>query len=285
MDEIRFSKMHGAGNDFILLNCLAACPNDPPALAKRLCDRHTGIGADGLVLVMPSGKADFRMRIFNADGSEAEMCGNAARCVGKFVRDKRLTADRTVHLETMAGVRTLLLHETGNATGRVTVDMGIPEFSPERIPVVSDSPESVRITTSQGIFTLTAVSIGNPHGVVFCRLPEGDISVPGRELENAPAFPERANIEFVEVADPSLLKARVWERGCGETPACGTGACAALAAGAATGRCGRKTEIVMPGGRLEAEWKRDDGRIYLTGPAVTVFEGSIAATKQTEGKR
>ena len=249
MSKLNFTKMHGAGNDYIYIDCMKSCPADLPALSRRLSDRHTGVGADGMVLIMPSEIADFRMRMFNADGSEGLMCGNAARCVGKYVFEKGLTDKKRIALETPSGVRTLCLHFDGTAVDRVTVDMGCP--------------------------ALTAVSMGNSHGVVFCKLADVNVEGLGKELETNAVFPDRANIEFVEVAASDSLLMRVWERGSGETQACGSGACAAVVAGVLTGRCARHCSVSLPGGCLDVEWREADNKVYLTGPAQFVFEGTV----------
>lgn len=275
MSELSFTKMHGAGNDYIYVNCMKSSLADPEALSRRLSDRHKGIGADGLVLIMPSTAADFRMRMLNADGSEGRMCGNATRCVGKYVFEKGLTDKTSLTLETLSGIRSLDLHVVGKTVDMVTVDMGCPTLDASRIPVHSDHIEDIEIATRFGAVALTAVSMGNPHGVVFCSLDDVDVASIGPELETNPVFPDRANIEFVEVAAPDRLKMRVWERGSGETQACGTGACAALVAGALTGRCGRRAVVELPGGQLEVEWRQADGHVLLTGEAVTVFEGTV----------
>lgn len=275
MSKLNFTKMHGAGNDYIYINCMKSCPADLPALSRRLSDRHTGVGADGMVLIMPSEIADFRMRMFNADGSEGLMCGNAARCVGKYVFEKGLTDKKRIALETPSGVRTLCLHFDGTAVDRVTVDMGCPVLEPSRIPVHSSCAEDIEIATSFGATALTAVSMGNPHGVVFCKLADVNVEGLGKELETNAVFPDRANIEFVEVAAPDSLLMRVWERGSGETQACGSGACAAVVAGVLTGRCARHCSVSLPGGCLDVEWREADNKVYLTGPAQFVFEGTV----------
>lgn len=267
--------MHGAGNDYIYIDCMKSCPADLPALSRRLSDRHTGVGADGMVLIMPSEIVDFRMRMFNADGSEGLMCGNAARCVGKYVFEKGLTDKKRIALETPSGVRTLCLHFDGTAVDRVTVDMGCPVLEPSRIPVHSSCAEDIEIATSFGATALTAVSMGNPHGVVFCKLADVNVEGLGKELETNAVFPDRANIEFVEVAASDSLLMRVWERGSGETQACGSGACAAVVAGVLTGRCARHCSVSLPGGCLDVEWREADNKVYLTGPAQFVFEGTV----------
>ena len=267
--------MHGAGNDYIYIDCMKSCPADLPALSRRLSDRHTGVGADGMVLIMPSEIADFRMRMFNADGSEGLMCGNAARCVGKYVFEKGLTDKKRIALETPSGVRTLCLHFDGTAVDRVTVDMGCPVLEPSRIPVHSSCAEDIEIATSFGATALTAVSMGNPHGVVFCKLADVNVEGLGKELETNAVFPDRANIEFVEVAAPDSLLMRVWERGSGETQACGSGACAAVVAAVENGYCEKDRDITVKvrGGTLTVRYT-DDG-VTLTGDAKLIFTGEV----------
>ncbi len=278
MAEIKFTKMHGIGNDYIYINCMESTVDDPASLSLRLSDRHTGIGGDGIILILPSEKADFRMRIFNADGSEAKMCGNGARCVGKYVADHGFTSSQRITLETNAGIKILDLHPgTDSKIKTVTVDMGRPLTRPEEIPVVfsGDAMIEAPVATSCGELRLTAVSMGNPHGVVFVdSLAALNFNRLGPELENHPMWPDRANIEFVEVISPSELRMRVWERGSGETMACGTGACATAVAAALTGRTGRKVKIHLRGGDLDIEWL-PDGRVMMTGPAAEVFNGTV----------
>ncbi len=275
MSELIFTKMHGAGNDYIYVDCMKSCPSEPQKLSARLSDRHKGVGADGLVLIMPSKEADFRMRMFNADGSEGKMCGNAARCVGKYVFEKGLTTKHSVLLETLSGIKRLDLSVKDGIVEGVTVDMGCPMLEASLIPVKSDYIKDIKIATSRGEVSLTAVSMGNPHGVVFCNLAEVDVHGLGGELEVNPIFPDRANIEFVEVLVADHLRMRVWERGSGETMACGTGACASVVAGALTGRCGRYAVLDLLGGQLEVEWRESDGHVYLSGPAEFSFEGKV----------
>lgn len=216
------------------------------------------------------------MRMFNADGSEAEMCGNAARCVGKYVFERSLTTKQTIALETLSGVRRLYLSVDGNGKVRqVAVDMGRPVFEPAKIPVLAADSMQIPVATSCGKLTLTAVSVGNPHGVVFCHLEDIDVCKLGQELECHPLFPQRANIEFVEFKSRDRLQMRVWERGSGETLSCGTGACAAVAAGVATDKCDRHAVVEAIGGCLEVEWKEADGQLFLSGPAEFSFEGTI----------
>lgn len=272
---IRFTKMHGAGNDYVFIDCTESVIENLPALSVKISDRHKGVGSDGLVTILPSSVADFRMRMFNADGSEGEMCGNASRCIGKYVYEKGLTSKRHITLETLAGIKTLSLNIENGIVNSVTVDMGEPILEKEKIPVSADKDVILMpVTTSFGEFPITAVSMGNPHGVIFVRdLSEVDIHSAGKELEYHPLFPQRANIEFVQVLNRSEVRMRVWERGSGETMACGTGACATLVAAALTGKCDRRATIHLLGGDLTIEWDEKNNHVYMTGPAETVFDG------------
>ncbi|ADG06127.1 diaminopimelate epimerase [Kyrpidia tusciae] len=273
---MKFVKMHGLGNDFIVVEG-HALPLDPGALARNWCDRHFGIGADGLVFVLPSDRADVQMRIFNADGSEAEQCGNAVRCVGKYAFERGLVRRRDLVVETLAGVQRIVLGGNGSRVEEVTVDMGEPILEPGRIPVAlaEGGTPSGRVEAAGREWAFTAVSMGNPHAVIFVDDVEGtDVRGVGSEVETNRLFPNRVNVEFVETLDPGEIRVRVWERGCGETLACGTGACAAVVAGALEGRSGRKVRVHLPGGTLKIEWA-EDGRVYMTGPAVEVFRGEI----------
>ncbi|MCM1116207.1 MAG: diaminopimelate epimerase [Pseudoflavonifractor sp.] len=279
---MNFTKMQGAGNDYIYIDCTSTpAPDGLADLAVRMSDRHFGVGGDGIVLILPSSVADFRMRMFNADGSEAQMCGNASRCIGKYVYDNGLSDGRTtVTLETLGGIKTLEIHP--GADGKVesvTVDMGAPILDCNRIPVISrgaptfiDTP----MATSRGPVNVTAVSMGNPHGVVFTDEPLSDnlIHGLGREMETLPAWPEKANIEFARIIGPADIEMRVWERGSGETLACGTGACATAVAAALTGRASRQARIHLLGGTLSIDWRDDNGHVMMTGPAETVFSGT-----------
>lgn len=274
-EEILFTKMHGIGNDYIYINCLTSTPRDLPQLAIEMSRRHFSVGADGIILICPSEVADFRMRVFNADGSEARMCGNGSRCVGKYVADHGLTDRDTITLETLGGIKKIELHR--DATGCVdsaTVDMGPACFSPGEIPVALPR-EILRepVETSAGVFELTAVSMGNPHAVAIVENPATlPIETAGPELEHHRLFPQRANIEFVAVDSPRQLTMRVWERGSGETMACGTGACAAAAVAMRLGLAESRVRVRLLGGDLEIE-RRDDGHMMMTGPATTAFEG------------
>ncbi|MDR1562566.1 MAG: diaminopimelate epimerase [Dysgonamonadaceae bacterium] len=275
---MKFTKMHGAGNDYVYVNCFTESVENPQSLAIRVSDRHKGIGSDGLVLIMPSDDCDFRMRMFNADGSEAQMCGNASRCVGKYVYDNGLTDKTVVTLETKAGVKTLKLFPVNGKVEKVTVDMGEPVLTTAKIPVVWNEERLIgrEIDFPSGRYTLTCVSMGNPHAVIFTKsIANLDLEKIGPLFEYNPIFPERVNTEFVEIISPTLARMRVWERGSGETLACGTGACAVEVAGVLNGLLERRATISLPGGDLCLEWNEDDNHVYMTGEAVTVFEGEI----------
>ena len=260
---MRFTKMQGLGNDYVYVDCTQGAPEDLPELARRISDRHFGVGSDGLICIFPSEKTDFRMRMFNADGSEGEMCGNGIRCVGKFVYDHGLTDQTTVRVETLAGVKILRLQVERGQVVSATVDMGLPVPQEPRTLQIMGRPYQAR-----------PVSMGNPHAVVFLdQIDALDLPAIGPAFENHPSFPNRTNTEFVEVLDDTHLKMRVWERGSGETLACGTGACATLVAAALAGKAGRKATIHLLGGDLSVAWSEEDGHVYMTGPAVTVFEG------------
>lgn len=263
---MRFTKMQGTGNDYIYLDCMSGIPTDLSDLARKLSRPHFSVGSDGLIGVCPSDKADFSMRMFNADGSEGEMCGNGLRCVCKYVYDKGLTRKTALAIETRSGVRYAVLHVAEGMVETVTVDMGEPRLaSPRRLEI-------------QGMeYEVIPVSMGNPHLVTFVdSLGELDLTAQGPDFEYHPSFlPERVNTEFVQIISLDHISMRVWERGSGETLACGTGACAALAAAAWSGRSERCAVITLSGGDLEVYWDEKDGHIYMTGPAVTVFEGEI----------
>ncbi|HLP05798.1 MAG TPA: diaminopimelate epimerase [Paludibacter sp.] len=277
---MKFTKMHGTGNDYIYVNGFVETIEDPAAFAIRWSDRHKGIGSDGLVMILPSETCDFRMRMFNADGSESEMCGNASRCIGKFVYDKGLTTKTEVTLETLAGVKILKLF-TGedNLVNKVTVDMGEPILQSALIPTTFDKLNVINepVEFNPDIqYNITCVSMGNPHAVIFTReIDKLDLPKIGPAIENSTIFPRRTNTEFIEVVSSSHIRMRVWERGSGETMACGTGACAAVVASILNGFTGRKSTVELLGGNLEIEWNESDNHVYLTGEAVTVFEGEI----------
>ena len=257
---MKFTKMQGLGNDYIYINAFEEQIDDPPALARRMSDRHFGVGGDGLVFIAPSDKADFRMIMYNADGSRGAMCGNASRCVAKYVYDRGMTDKTVVTLETDSGVKTLNLTVENGKTKTVCVDMGAPILACEDVPcllgrgMVKRSP----ITVLGRTFELTPVSMGNPHGVI-------------------PAFPKKVNIEFVNVLSSDRLRMRVWERGSGVTLACGTGSCAALVAASLCGMTGREAEIELDGGVLHDRWDDRTGHVFMTGPAAFVFDGEYEA--------
>ena len=273
---MRFTKMHGCGNDYIYINCFEEKVENPEKLAIAMSERHFGVGADGLVLIMPSEKGDFRMRMFNLDGSEGEMCGNAVRCIGKYVYERGLTEKKLIALETAGGMKYLDLNVVDGIVETVTVDMGEPILEAAMIPVESEKHpvigETVHILDTE--YAFTCVSMGNPHGVTFV---EGVKYFPvekyGSVAEVHPMFPRKANIEFVEVVDDSHIKMRVWERGSGETWACGTGASASVVACILNGRTGRIVEVELIGGKLTIEWREADNHVYMTGPAAFSFDG------------
>ncbi len=286
---MKFTKMQGLGNDYVYVNCLEEKVNDPSETARYVSDRHYGIGADGLILICPSEKADFEMMMYNADGSRGEMCGNGIRCVAKYVYDYGLTDKTSISIETLGGIKYLdLTVEDGKAV-QIRVDMDVPELRAERIPIhvnaangdaktpadagrVIDEPIAV-----DGMeYRMTGVSMGNPHVVVFLDdVKNMDIQKIGPKFENHERFPNRINTEFVRVIDRQTIEMRVWERGSGETLACGTGACAAAVASILNGLAERKVTVKLLGGDLLVEWDEKSKRVYMTGPAVTVFDGEI----------
>lgn len=280
---VRFTKMHGAGNDYIYVDTSVYPIADPATAAVRWSAPHTGIGSDGLVLISRAEipEADFAMRIFNADGSEARMCGNASRCIGKYLYDRHITDKKEIRLLTLSGIKTLRLHTAADGTvDSVTVDMLSPEFcNKTQVNNETGSLREATLTADGREYTGTFVCMGNPHFVVFTdNIDSTDIARSGAALERHPVFPERCNIEFAEVKSDGTIRTRVWERGSGITMACGTGACATAVAAALTGRTGRRSDIVMDGGTLSIEWNEADGHVYMTGPAAFVFDGEIADT-------
>jgi len=275
---MKFTKMHGAGNDYIYVNAMQEQVLNPSEIAIRVSDRHFGIGSDGLVLIMTSECADFRMRMFNSDGSESEMCGNASRCIGKYVFDNGLTDKHSVTLETKAGIKVLDLTVIDGKVSTVRVDMGEPILKPVNIPMdfPGDYAIQVPVTVRGKEYLLNGVSMGNPHAVIFMEGIEAlNLPVIGPEFEHNVLFPKRTNTEFVEIIDNQHVKMRVWERGAGETLACGTGACAVLVAGVLSGHLHRKAQVDLLGGTLQIEWNAENNHVYMTGDAVTVFEGEI----------
>lgn len=276
-EVIRFTKMHGIGNDYIYIDCMKSIPERLPELAREMSDRHIGVGGDGIVLICPSATADFRMRMFNNDGSEARMCGNASRCIARYVHDHNLSSNNPLSLETLSGIKALSLNiKEGDVVESVTVDMGMPSMNKAEIPVevAGDNVVDMRIETPFGPVSVTAVSMGNPHGVIFVddldSIPFDDL---GPYMETHPMWPDRANIEFAQVLNDQEIRMRVWERGTGETLACGTGACATAVAGVLTGRTGRDVTLRLRGGDLEIKWREDNGHVMMTGSATEVFTG------------
>ena len=314
---MKFTKMHGIGNDYIYINCIENTIDDPSALAKRLSDRHFGIGSDGLILIRPSDKADFMMDMYNADGSRGKMCGNGIRCVGKYVYDHGLTDKKIITIETLSGVKTLTLSvkpvdevegfkevsNNGNVVSHVTVNMGSPIFEPKEVPVVLaegfvakrvsayidakpvkdfgiDPDEKVCVgmgmVFGEDFFRGTCVSMGNPHCVVYVDEVDGyPVETIGPKFEMSNLFPDRVNTEFVEVVDRNHVKMRVWERGSGETLACGTGACATAVACVLNNKTEDTVTVSLLGGDLKIRWDKESNTVFMTGPATTVFEGEF----------
>jgi diaminopimelate epimerase len=274
---MKFTKMHGAGNDYVYVDCFREEVSQPEQLSVRVSDRHKGVGADGLVLIMPSATCDLRMRMFNADGSESPMCGNASRCVGKYAYENGITAKTDLTLETLSGVKRLrLFPDAQGKVDKVCVDMGEPLLRPQEVPVLVAGEQAVDVPArfpSGKEWRLTCVSMGNPHAVIFCDEVEGYPERYGREIETNELFPQRTNVEFVQRLSPTRLRMRVWERGSGETQACGTGACATLVAAVLNGKAERKATLELLGGNLEIEWRQTDNHVYMTGNAVEVFRG------------
>jgi len=283
MGTLRFTKMHGIGNDYVYVNCFTERVPDPAALARRVSPRRTGIGADGVILICPSTAADARMEMYNADGSRGEMCGNGIRCVARYVYDHGIARRPDLRIETDAGTRTLELHVRDGRVRAVTVDMGEPILDGPRIPVaaagqVIDAPLHVGAVE----YRVTCVSMGNPHCVVFSTgIDTLDLATLGPAFEHHAFFPKRVNTEFVEVVGPEELRMRVWERGSGETAACGTGACAIVVAGVLTERSARRALVHLAGGDLQIEWRASDHHVLMTGPAEEVFHGEIQLEEVT----
>lgn len=277
---IKFTKMHGLGNDYVYIDVTSKSGQEIKNVsdfAKFVSDRHFGIGSDGLILICDSDIADFKMRMFNYDGSEAEMCGNGIRCVGKFVYDKGLTDKQEVTIETLAGIKTLQFNIKNGKVCTVRVDMGEPILIPEEIPVISEEKivKDLNLKALDREFKFTCVSMGNPHAITIVdNVKDFDIEKYGPILECDKHFPRRANIEFIELVDRNTIKMRVWERGAGETLACGTGACASVVACNLNNYIEKQATVELLGGNLNIEWN-EDNHVYMTGPAVTVFEGTI----------
>ena len=275
---IKFTKMHGLGNDYVYMDAIHQKIENESSLAQFVSNRHFGIGSDGLILICKSDVADFKMRMFNSDGSEAEMCGNGIRCVGKFVYDKGLTDKTTVTVETLAGIKTLKLNTKDGKVETVKVDMGEPILNPKEIPVISDEEpvKNLMLEAEGRKFKFTCVSMGNPHAITEVENTEKfDVEKYGKVLEVDKAFPNKTNVEFIQIIDKNHVKMRVWERGAGETLACGTGACATAVACYLNGKTDRNVEVELLGGKLFIEWNEENNHIYMIGPAVTVFEGEL----------
>lgn len=273
-----FTKMHGLGNDYVCINCFRERVEDPSGFARTLCDRHYGIGADGLILICPSKVSDFKMEIYNSDGSVAGMCGNGIRCLGKYVYDYRLTGKETLSIETKSGIRNMHLHiQDGKACGAM-VDMGVPRLNAHSIPILSEKDLVINdpIEVQKKNYRMTGISMGNPHAVIFSEEINGiSLEETGRELEFHPRFPERANIEFCHVTARDRMEIRVWERGVGETLACGTGACAAVVASVLNDLTDEEVIVKLLGGELSVRWERKVNHVFLEGPAVKVFDGVL----------
>ena len=272
---IKFTKMQGLGNDYVYIDAIHQNIENRTYLAQFVSNRNFGVGSDGLILVEKSNVADFKMTMFNSDGSQAEMCGNGIRCVAKFVYDKGLTDKTNLKIETLAGIKILLLNVKDGKVETVRVDMGEPILEPTKIPVMATT-NHVKIEAYDKKIDFTCVSMGNPHAVTIVDdVKNFDVKKYGKDIEVNKIFPQKANIEFAEIVDRNTIKMRVWERGTGETLACGTGSCATAVACALNGVTDRNVVIELLGGNLEIEWNENDNHVYMTGPAVTVFEGEL----------
>lgn len=278
---MKFTKMHGLGNDYVYIDCTAKTGqkiNDESSLARFVSRRHFGVGSDGLILICDSDVADFKMRMFNYDGSEAEMCGNGIRCVGKFVYDKGMINRDLITIETLAGIKVLKLNVVNGKVETVRVDMGEPVLDPKLIPVVSNEEivKNLDLQAEDKSFKFSCVSMGNPHAITIVEnVKDFELEKYGKVLEYDEHFPKRSNIEFIELVDKNNIKMRVWERGAGETLACGTGACASAVACSLNEYTDRKVTVELLGGNLEIVWSEKDNHVYMTGPATTVFEGVL----------
>lgn len=278
---MKFTKMHGIGNDYVYVNCFKEKIANPPEVSKYVSDRHFGIGSDGLIMINPSKVADFEMEMYNADGSRAEMCGNGIRSVAKYVYDYGLTDKTSISVETLAGIKYLDLTIENGKVALVKVDMGKPELNPANIPIVMEDENADKvvdelITVDGEEYRMTGVSMGNPHTIVYIDDVKGlEIEKVGPKFENHERFPKRINTEFVKVLDRNTAEMRVWERGSGETLACGTGACAVAVACILNGLTEDKVTVKLLGGDLQIEWDREADHVYMTGPATVVFDGEI----------
>lgn len=275
---MKFTKMQGLGNDYVYVNCMEQMVEDAAETARRVSDRHFGIGSDGLILICPSDKADFEMRMYNADGSRGEMCGNGIRCVGKYVYDYGLTDKTSLSVETLGGIKHLFLEVKDGKVSLVKVDMGPAILEPEKIPVTAEGSRVVDepLQVDGKTFRMTCVSMGNPHAVIYVDDVQGmDLEKTGPSFENHERFPNRINTEFAHVLDRNTVEMRVWERGSGETLACGTGACAVAVASILNGYTEDQVTVRLLGGDLKIEWDREANKVYMTGPAEVVFDGEI----------
>ena len=275
---MKFTKMQGLGNDYVYVNCMEQMVEDAAETARRVSDRHFGIGSDGLILICPSDKADFEMRMYNADGSRGEMCGNGISCVGKYVYDYGLTDKTSLSVETLGGIKHLFLEVEDGKVSLVKVDMGPAILEPEKIPVTAEGSRVVDepLQVDGKTFRMTCVSMGNPHAVIYVDDVQGmDLEKTGPSFENHERFPNRINTEFAHVLDRNTVEMRVWERGSGETLACGTGACAVAVASILNGYTEDQVTVRLLGGDLKIEWDREANKVYMTGPAEVVFDGEI----------
>lgn len=283
---MKFTKMHGIGNDYVYVNCFNETIKDPSAVSKYVSDRHFGVGSDGLILIKPSKVADFQMDMYNADGSQGEMCGNGIRCVAKYVYDYGLTDKTNISVETLAGIKHLDLTIENGKVALVKVNMGSPELVPEKIPVVAEGERAIDVPleVKEKTYQMNGVSMGNPHCVIFMEedVRELDLESMGPDFENHKRFPKRINTEFVNVLDENTLRMRVWERGSGETLACGTGACATAVAAILNGLVQKEVTVKLLGGDLKIQWNGGDAPVYMTGPATTVFDGIITLPEGIE---
>lgn len=276
---MKFTKMHGIGNDYVYVNCFEEEVKNPAEVSKYVSDRHFGIGSDGLILIKPSTVADFKMDMYNADGSQGEMCGNGIRCVAKYVYDYGLTNKENISVETLAGIKHLELTVENGKVALVKVNMGSPELVPEKIPVVAEGERAIDVPleVKGKSYQMNGVSMGNPHCVIFMEedVRNLDLEAIGPDFENHERFPKRINTEFVNVLDNQTLRMRVWERGSGETLACGTGACATAVAAVLNGLVQKEVTVKLLGGDLKIQWDGGESPVYMTGPATTVFDGIV----------
>lgn len=282
---MKFTKMHGLGNDYVYVNCFEEKIDNPQAVARFVSDRHFGIGSDGLIMINPSKTADFEMEMYNADGSRGEMCGNGIRCVAKYVYDYGLTDKTQISVETLGGIKYLDLTVEDGKVSLVKVDMGKPELEADLIPIISEREQVIDepIEVDGKEYHMTGVSMGNPHAVIYVDDVKGlDLEKIGPKFENHERFPKRINTEFVHCIDRQTVEMRVWERGSGETLACGTGACAVAVSSILNNLTDTQVTVKLLGGDLQIEWDREKDRVFMTGPATVVFDGVIGITEIKE---